>query len=111
VLFARVRLGAAIVELSDGGFAVAGAAQRDGRRGLRLARLASDGTLVWERAYGGDPHDEATGLARTADGGFVLVGSTSKGGGQGSGKTNVWVLKLDGDGRLAWDRVLGAAAS
>jgi hypothetical protein len=101
-----VRLGTAVVALPDGGFAVAGAAQRDGHRGLRLARLTSDGTLMWERAYGGEQRDEATGLARTADGGFVLVGSTMS---KGAGKTTVWILKLDGDGRLVWDRAFGTA--
>lgn len=102
----EVRLGTAVVALPDGGFAVAGAAQRDGHRGLRLARLTSDGTMMWERAYGGEQRDEATGLARTADGGFVLVGSTMS---KGAGKTNVWILKLDSEGRLVWDRVFGTA--
>lgn len=102
----EVRLGTAVVALPDGSFAVAGAAQRDGRRGLRLARLTGDGTLLWERAYGGEQRDEATGLATTPDGGFVLVGSTMS---RGAGKTNVWILKLDGDGKLVWDRVFGTA--
>jgi hypothetical protein len=102
----EVRLGTAVVALADGGFAVAGAAQRDGRRGLRLTRLTGDGTVRWERAYGGDKRDEATGLAATPDGGFVLVGSTMS---SGPGKTNVWILRLDGDGALVWDRVFGTA--
>lgn len=102
----EVRLGTAVVALPDGGFAAAGAAQRDGRRGLRLARLTGDGTVLWERAYGGEKRDEATGLARTPDGGFVLVGSTMS---KGAGKTNVWILKLDSDGKLVWDRAFGTA--
>lgn len=102
----EVRIGAAVVALADGGFAIAGAAQRDGRRGLRLARLTRDGAVLWERAYGGEKRDEATGLAATPDGGFVLVGSTMS---KGPGKTNAWILKLDGDGALVWDRVFGTA--
>lgn len=102
----EVRLGTAVVALPDGGFAVAGAAQRDGRRALRLTRLTGDGTVLWERAYGGEKRDEATGLAAAPDGGFVLVGSTMS---RGAGKTNVWILKLDGSGALVWDRVFGTA--
>ena len=103
----EVRLGSAIVALPDGGFAVAGSAtQHDDHRGLRLARLAADGTLQWERAYGGEQRDEAHGLARTPDGGFILVGSTMS---RGAGKTNVWILRLDPDGTLLWDRVFGTA--
>ena len=102
----EIRIGAAIVALPDGGFAVAGAAQRGEHRGLRLARLSGDGAVLWERAYGGEQRDEATGLAQTADGGFVLVGSTMS---KGAGKTNVWILKLDSDGQLVWDRAFGTA--
>jgi hypothetical protein len=102
----EVRLGTAVVMLPDDGFAVAGAAQREGGRALRLTRLSGDGTLLWDRAYGGEKRDEAMGLARTADGGFVLVGSTMS---RGAGKTNVWILKLDGSGMVIWDRVFGKA--
>jgi hypothetical protein len=102
----EVRLGSAVVTLPDGGFAVAGAAQRNGQRALRLARLTGGGTLLWERAYGGEKRDEAMGLAAAPDGSFVLVGSTMS---RGAGKTNVWILKLDGSGALVWDRVFGTA--
>jgi hypothetical protein len=102
----EVQYGAAIVALADGGFAVAGAAQRDDHRGLRVARLAGDGKVIWEHSYGGEGRDEATGLASTTDGGFVLVGSTMS---KGPGKTNVWILRLDRDGRIVWDRVFGTA--
>jgi len=106
----ETRLGEAIVALPDGGFAVAGSATRDlDKRSLRLARLTSDGTLMWERSYGGEQHDEATGLAATADGGFVLVGSTTAKRPGADGKTNVWILKLDRDGTVLWDRAFGTA--
>ncbi|TMQ15628.1 MAG: hypothetical protein E6J90_25160 [Deltaproteobacteria bacterium] len=100
------RRGRAIVALPDGGVAVAGDALRDGARSLRIARLTPDGGVVWERAFGGTGQAVARGLARTADGGFVLVGSTTA---KGAGKTNVWILRLDGDGRLIWDRAFGTA--
>lgn len=101
------RRGRAIVALADGGVAVAGEALRDNRRGLRVARLAADGEVAWEHAYGGDKYDVATGLAATADGGLVLVGATMS---KGPGKTNIWVLRLDREGRVLWDRVFGTAA-
>lgn len=103
------RRGRAIVSLTDGGVAVAGDAQLGSHRGLRVARFAANGTLVWEHAYGGEGVNEssvARGLARTHDSGLVLVGSTTA---KGQGKTNVWILRLDDDGRLLWDRVFGSA--
>lgn len=102
----ETRRGAAIVTLGDGGAAVAGSALRNNRRGLRVARLAPDGRTVWEQSYGGADHDTAADLAPTGDGGLVLVGSTKS---KGEGKTNAWVLRLDGDGKLLWDRAFGRA--
>jgi len=100
------RRGRAIVSLADGSVVVAGDALHDGHRGLRVVRLAADGTIAWERGYGGElEYNVARGLARTNDGGLVLVGSTTA---KGPGKTNVWILRLDSDGRLLWDRVFGA---
>jgi hypothetical protein len=100
------RRGRAIAALPDGGVAIAGEVLRDGHRGLRVARLAADGSVTWERSFGGTGQDTARGIAATADGGLVVVGSTTT---QGAGKTNVWILRLDGDGKLRWDRVFGTA--
>jgi hypothetical protein len=98
--------GRAVAALADGGVLVAGDGFRDGRRGLRVARLAADGSAAWERRYGGGERaqDVAHGIACAADGGFVLVGSTMS---KGPGKTNAWVLRLDGGGGLVWDRAFG----
>lgn len=101
------RRGRAIAPLADGGVVVAGDALRDGRRSLRVVHLAVDGTVVWERAYGGErEYDVARGIARTEDDGLVVVGSTKS---KELGKTNAWVLRLDGDRSLQWDRVFGSA--
>jgi hypothetical protein len=102
------RRGRGVAALADGGVAVACDGLRDGNRGLRVARLAADGTVAWERSYGGGARaqDVAHGIACTADGGFVLVGSTTA---KGPGRTNAWVLRLDGNGGLLWDRAFGCA--
>ncbi len=99
--------GRAVVLLADGGVVVAGDAPRAGGRGVRVVRLAADGTTAWERAFGGmREHSLARGLAHTNDGGLVLVGSTTA---QGPGRTNAWILRLDGDGRQLWERVFDLA--
>jgi outer membrane protein assembly factor BamB len=95
--------GRAVVTLPEGGIAVAGEAQQQGQRDVRVLRLSADGTTIWERSYGKEQgYNMVRGLARTDDGGLVLVGSTTK----GSDKTNPWILRCDGDGRLLWSRVL-----
>lgn len=100
------RRGRAVTALEDGGMAIAGDASRQGRRGLRAVRLAADGNVLWERWFEGGRSAMARGLARTDDGGLVLVGSTTS---EGADRTDARVLRLGGDGSLVWGRVLGAA--
>ncbi len=73
-----------------------------------MVRLVADGAVAWERAYSGEhKYDVACGLARTQDGGLVIVGATMA---NGSGKTNVWLLRLDRERRQLWDRVFGSVS-
>jgi outer membrane protein assembly factor BamB len=90
--------GRAVAVLADGDIAVAGDAARGGRRGVRVARLAVDGSTVWEQAFGDGEQDVALGLAATADGGLVVVGSTL------DGRTQGRVRRLDAGGALVWTR-------
>jgi hypothetical protein len=96
----------AIAALPGGGVAVAGDALHAGRRGLRVARLAGDGTPVWERRFegAGDGHDVAGGLAATNDGGLVLASSTTD---ARAGTTHVSICRLDGAGELLWTHAFG----
>jgi len=106
---AEERRGRAVTVLADEGVAVVCDVLHDGEHALHVVRLAADGTLAWERAYGGGEgvRDVANDIAAVADGGLVVVGSTTK----GPGRTNAWVLRLDADGALLWNRVFGSAST
>jgi hypothetical protein len=97
-----------IVSLAAGGVAVAADVLREGQRELRAARFDERGTPVWERTYtdGGHTYSEARGLARTADDGLVVVGSTLL---PAETKTRIRILRVDDAGRRLWDRVFDAA--
>ncbi|HEX4416504.1 MAG TPA: hypothetical protein VH165_01335 [Kofleriaceae bacterium] len=107
----------AATALADG-FAVAGeTATLDGVRAPHVWRLGPDGAVRWDHGYagpdggnggnGGNAGEQVTGLAATGDGGLVVVGSIAR----GPGKTNVWVVRLDADGVVVWQRVFGRAAA
>jgi hypothetical protein len=73
--------------------------------GFILFRLDSDGQLLWSRSYG------ASGLPTTvrsvspaAGGGFAAAGS---GGFSLDRGADLWVMRLDGDGGILWQKVLG----
>jgi hypothetical protein len=97
----------AVTAFADGGVALAGhavGADLD-HRSIVVVRLGPDGAPRWERKFGGGRMDVARGMTRIADGGVVVVGSTQS---RGPGKTNAWILRLDADGQLLWEKVLGA---
>ncbi|MCO6457547.1 MAG: cadherin domain-containing protein [Pirellulaceae bacterium] len=88
-----------------------------------LAKYTSTGALVWARALsGGGPNDEGLGIAVTADGQAVATGRFSgtvdfdpSAAGQAeltaAGDDDVFVVKLDADGRFQWARQFGAAGT
>ena len=62
--------------------------------------------LTWERTYGGSDNDEARSLIQTTDGGYALAGATSS---KGAGDVDFWVIKLDHQGNIVWDRTYGGS--
>ncbi len=58
---------------------------------------------TWSIVYGGDGFEEMEGVVVTDDGGLVIVGATDSYGESSDG----WVLKVDGRGRIQWQRTYG----
>ena len=58
---------------------------------------------LWAKAYGSTGNDEAYSIQRTKDGGFIVAGYMTISG----TNTDVWVLKLDRDGNVQWQKVFG----
>ncbi len=71
---------------------------------LLLIKLDEDGKLLWEKLYG-DPRQDYLDNGRcvqgTTDGGYVVAGGYSSGGG------DAWLLKFDSDGDTSWTRTYG----
>lgn len=109
-----------VAAAQDGGFVVAGytySADGDvtgyhGNGDMWVVKLNSAGNIVWQRALGGSRSDEATSVAATADGGFIIAGMTMSSDGDVSrflGNSDSWVVKLDGAGNLLWENSYGGA--
>lgn len=74
-----------------------------------ILKLYSNGTIQWSKSYGGTSTDGAYDIALTSDGGYIVAGYADSDDGdlagnveQGSG--DYWVIKLDGNGNIQWDR-------
>jgi hypothetical protein len=82
----------AIQPTADGGYIVAGerfSFAAGSTMDAWVLKLNSDGAIAWQKTYGGLGWDSANSIQATADGGYVVAGSTeSFGAGSGDG----WVL-------------------
>ncbi|NVO31787.1 gliding motility-associated C-terminal domain-containing protein [Hymenobacter lapidiphilus] len=79
-----------------------------------VIKLDAAGNKQWDRALGGTEFDFLHDVRQTADGGY-LVGGTSTSGISGDkteasrGGNDYWVVKLDARGATQWDRTYGGA--
>ena len=98
-----------IIQTTDGGYAVAGYTGSKGAGGFDfwVIKLDEQGKMIWDRTYGGSNHDFATSLIQTTDCGYVIAGITES---KGAGKKDFWVIKLDEQGKMIWDRTYGGSA-
>ncbi|MBC7921628.1 MAG: T9SS type A sorting domain-containing protein [Ferruginibacter sp.] len=113
----------AAVATSDGGYLLAGTSdsgvsgdKSEASRGGNdywLVKVDGHGNKAWDRTLGGNRGDYLYALVATADGGYLLAGtSNSDLGGEKSqasrGKYDYWIIKVDGDGNLQRDQTLGS---
>lgn len=85
-----------LVEVSDGGFAMAGRTLSFGDNcDFWLIRTAADGTVHWNQTYGGADFDVAYSLVQTSDMGFALAGETKS---FGAGSIDYCLIKTNEQG-------------
>lgn len=95
-----------VVQTRDGGFAVAAyTTPAPGAPFLAwIIKLDADGKTLWERRFGGAATDWATDIAETTDGHLGISGYTES---KGAGNADIWVLMLDEQGELLWEKTFG----
>lgn len=95
-------------KMPDGGLVLVGASGK--KRAIQaaawVARTNSSGKVLWQRTFGGTKADGATGVVVLADGGLAIAGSISS---KGSGNFDGWLIRLDRNGQLLWDRTFGGS--
>lgn len=81
-----------------------------------VVKMDESGHKEWDLRFGGDMIDKLLSMTPTADGGFLLGGSSYSGiSGDKTeasrGLDDFWVVKIDSDGNKLWDRRYGGAES
>lgn len=106
----------------DGGYIMVGYTTSDdgdvsggkGNYDYWIVKVNSGGSIQWQKTYGGSIDDYATAVQQTADGGYIVTGHTRSFDGDVTGYRNsydYWVIKLNSNGALQWQKALGGASS
>ncbi|MGV0757380.1 T9SS type A sorting domain-containing protein [Empedobacter brevis] len=107
---------------NDGGFLLVGSSASSlsgdktekaiGMTDIWVIKLDPTGAIQWQKTIGGLGNDEAVTVIRTADKGY-LIGANSDSPQSvskqqnGFGATDFWVIKLDDQGNIKWEKTIG----
>lgn len=106
----------AMEKTSDGGCVVVGesysidgdVSQNNGAYDIWIIKLDSVGELEWEKSYGGRLYETPECVIQTADGGYAIAGYTNSDDlNSFIDWTDYWVIKLDSNGDLEWQKCYG----
>ncbi|MDP4221040.1 MAG: T9SS type A sorting domain-containing protein [Bacteroidota bacterium] len=118
--------GTGSIELtSDGGYVIAGGASSNngdvtGHHGSTdssdywVVKVDRNGTLLWEKSYGGSGDDVAYQIKQTPDHGFIIGGWSNSTNGDVTGNhggQDFWIVKIDSIGKLKWQKSLGGSVN
>jgi hypothetical protein len=110
--------GYTVRETSDGGYIVGGWSNstdgdvtgNHGTDDYWIVKLSNVGNIQWQKSLGGTNSDLLKNIEQTLDGGFIIAGTSSSSDndviGQ-SGTGDLWVVKIDLNGNIEWQRCLG----
>jgi len=98
-------------ETADNGYIIAGSTNSFGlgEERLWLIRMDWNGSLLWDKTFGGFVHSSGDGgwsVDETDDGGYIATGYTQS---KSIGRKDLWLIRTDSNGNLLWDRSYGGA--
>jgi uncharacterized delta-60 repeat protein len=91
---------------SDGSVYVTGVTADNGNDAI-LLKFDANGSLLWERAWGGSASDESFAVATALDGSVYIAGTATSFGPSSAG---LFVVKFNSAGNLVWQRIFDGAA-
>lgn len=102
--------GLSIHKTSDGGYIIAGTTTSfgAGQADYYLYKSDVDGNSSWVKTYGGIKQDHLYSMIITADGGYLLCGSTAS---YGAGDYDACMVKTDSSGNQQWLKTYGGTAA
>ena len=109
-----------LLNADDGGFVMAGFSESEdydisntkGSYDFWVIKLTLRGNCYGRRSFGGSGIEIAYDIAKTDDGAYVITGntfSTDKDVSMNHGESDVWLIKIDDNGNLLWEKTFGGS--
>lgn len=110
----------AVVQADDGGFVMSGFSESDdfdisntkGSYDFWVVKIDENGTLLWEKSFGGTGIEVSYDIKKTPDGNYAILGhtfSTDTDVSRNHGESDVWLIKIDDNGNLLWEKTFGGS--
>lgn len=99
--------GEAIVKTLDENFVIVGNTyygEENPIEDVYVIKIDTSGNLLWKRMFGGKGCEQVSSVQQTSDGGYIICGGTTS----FSEDFNIYVLRLDKDGEVIWEKSLGS---
>lgn len=109
---------AAVTETIDGGYIATGYSNsfdyevtgNHGSNDFWTLKLNDTGGITWAKCYGGSQDDAGEAIQQTTDSGYIMIGLSSSSDYDVTanyGSYDIWVVKIDGNGIIQWQKNLG----
>jgi hypothetical protein len=119
-----------IQQTTDGGYIIAGDSDSNNgdvsgnhigptgstSKDIWVIKINNSGTLQWQKALGGSNSDSACSVYQTADGGYIVGGTTDSVDGDitsfhGNETDDFWLIKLNSSGVIQWQKTIGGSGT
>ncbi len=115
-----IDIGYSVVKSDDGGYLIAGDTRSSdgdisnlkGSADFWVVKINATGGLVWEKTYGGTDFESARSISKTADGNYIVSGSSKSTDGDltnNYGQNDYWLIKINNNGTLLWEKSFGGS--
>lgn len=87
--------------------------QNKGGQDVWVVKLDNNGTIEWQTTLGGSLNENAFDMKEVPAGGYIVAATTSSADVDVTGNhgtTDMWVIRLDADGKVIWNRCLGGTS-
>ncbi|OEK09328.1 hypothetical protein A8C32_11430 [Flavivirga aquatica] len=111
----------AIEKSNDGNYIIVGDTRssnldvsfNNGAADLWIIKISPSGNLIWEKSFGGTNFDAGRSISKTQNGDFIISGSSRSSDNdlnKNNGQNDAWVLKIDTNGNLKWQKNIGGSS-